>query len=238
MGSIPAVRTTPAWPAALPESPWALQRTDNLLEVSQLHLWRGDRHLLRGLQFTVAPGQLLQLLWPNGAGKTTLLRCLAGFLHAEQGEVRWQGTNVEKDRDAFHWDLAYLGHESALKGDLTAMENLRLSCALRVPQKAERLRVALEEVGLGSIDPALPVRSMSAGQKRRVALARLSLWHARLWLLDEPATNLDAAGQTVFGKLLGAHLSGGGLAIVATHRAIELAGMANRFWVAPQEVPQ
>ncbi len=208
-----------------------------MLEVSQLHLWRGDRHLLRGLQFTVAPGQLLQLLWPNGTGKTTLLRCLAGFLYAEQGEVRWRGANVENDRDAFHWALAYLGHESALKGDLTAMENLRFSCALRVPQEAGHLRTALEEAGLGSIDPALPVRSMSAGQKRRVALARLALWNARLWLLDEPATNLDAAGQAVFEKLLRAHLAGGGLAIVATHRAIELAGADNRCWVAPQEAP-
>ncbi len=209
-----------------------------MLEVSQLHLWRGDRHLLRGLQFTVAAGQLLQLLWPNGTGKTSLLRCLAGFLHAEEGKVRWQGADIEQDRDAFHWDLAYLGHESALKGDLTALENLRFSCALRVPQTPERLRTALEEAGLGAIDPGLPVRSMSAGQKRRVALARLSLWRAKLWLLDEPATNLDAAGQAVFEKLLAAHLAGGGMAIVATHRAIELARADCSFWRAPQEAPQ
>jgi heme exporter protein A len=209
-----------------------------LLEVSQLHLWRGDRHLLRGLQFQVDAGQLLQLLWPNGTGKTTLLRCLAGFLHAEQGVVRWQGADVEQDRDAFHWDLAYLGHESALKGDLSAIENLRYACALRLPQGDGPLRAALDQAGLGAIDPSLPVRSMSAGQKRRVALARLSLWGARLWLLDEPATNLDAAGQGVFEKLLGAHLAGGGCAIVATHRAIDLAGADNRFWRAPQEALQ
>jgi heme exporter protein A len=90
-------------------------------------------------------------------------------------------------------------------------------------------------VGLGSIDPHLPVRSFSAGQKRRVALARLSLWNARLWLLDEPATNLDAAGQAVFEKLLGAHLAGGGAAIVATHRMVELAGAQCRYWHTPRE---
>ncbi len=194
--------------------------------------------MLRGLQFQVAAGQLLQLLWPNGTGKTTLLRCLAGFLHPEQGVVRWQGADVEKDRDAFHWELAYLGHESALKGDLTALENLRYSCALRLPRGDDQLHAALGQAGLGAIDPALPVRSMSAGQKRRVALARLSLWGAKLWLLDEPATNLDAAGQAVFEKLLGAHLAAGGCAIVATHRAIELAGINNRLWRAPQEALQ
>lgn len=208
---------------------------DILLEVTQLHLWRGDRHLLRGLGFTVAAGQLLQLLWPNGTGKTSLLRCLAGFLHAEEGQVRWQGAAVQDDRDAFHWQLAYLGHESALKADLTAQENLRFACALRTGPAPQRLRQALDEVGLGGVDPQLPVRNMSAGQKRRVALARLSLWDAKLWLLDEPATNLDAAGQAVFGKLLAAHLAGGGAAIVATHRAIELPGADCRFWRAPQE---
>lgn len=206
-----------------------------MLEVTQLHLWRGDRHLLRGLQFGLASGQLLQLLWPNGTGKTSLLRCIAGFLHAEQGEVSWQGRPVREDRDAFHRDLAYLAHESALKGDLSAFENLHFSCALRVRQSPEHLRAALEAVGLGQVDSHLPVRSFSAGQKRRVALARLSLWHARLWLLDEPATNLDAAGQAVFEKLLTAHLAGGGSAIVATHRVIELHGVACRYWRTPQE---
>lgn len=206
-----------------------------MLEVTQLHLWRGDRHLLRGLQFGVAPGQLLQLLWANGLGKTSLLRCIAGFLHAESGSVSWQGRLVQHDRGAFHRDLAYLGHESALKGDLSALENLHFSCALRARQPREKLLAVLEAVGLGAIDPQLPVRSLSAGQKRRVALARLSLWEARLWLLDEPATNLDAAGQSVFEKLLATHLAGGGSAIVATHRVIELQGASCRYWRAPQE---
>jgi heme exporter protein A len=206
-----------------------------LLEVSQLHLWRGDRHLLRGLTFSLQSGQLLQLLWPNGTGKTSLLRCLAGFVHAEQGQISWNGTPVQKDRDAFNWELAYLGHESALKGDLTATENLRYACGLRARHDGARLRATLEQTGQGQIDPALPVRSMSAGQKRRVALARLALWEARLWLLDEPVTNLDAAGQAVFAGLLGTHLAAGGLAIVATHRMIELPGAHSRSWQAPHE---
>jgi heme exporter protein A len=208
-----------------------------LLEVNQLHLWRGDRHLLKGLTFSLQPGQLLQLLWTNGTGKTSLLRCLAGFLYAEEGEVRWRGSSVREDRAAFHWEMAYLGHESALKAELTARENLTFACALRTRHAPERVGAALDAVGLASIDPRLQVRSFSAGQKRRVALARLSLWEARLWLLDEPATNLDAAGQAVLEKLLATHLAQGGAAIVATHRVIELAGAHCRYWRTPQETP-
>jgi heme exporter protein A len=206
-----------------------------LLEVEQLHLWRGDRHLLKGVSFTLEPGELLQLLWPNGLGKTSLLRCIAGFLHAEEGQVRWQGRAVGEHRDAFHWDLAYLGHEGALKGDLTALENLRFACALRTPPSPQRLHAALDEVGLGTIDPDLPVRFFSAGQKRRVSLARLSLWGARLWLLDEPAANLDASGQAVFERQLRSHLAGGGSALVATHQVIELHDARCRHWHQPQE---
>lgn len=207
-----------------------------MLEVSNLHLWRGDRHLLRGVNFTLFGGQVLQLLWPNGTGKTSLLRCIAGFLHAEEGRLQWQGKPVAADRDEFHWDLAYLGHETALKGDLTAFENLHYSCALREPVDAARLRASLDRVGLAGIDPDQPVRSFSAGQQRRVALARLSLWGARLWLLDEPASNLDAAGQKLIVDLLQGHIQAGGMAILATHQAIELPGSDCRYWGAPGEV--
>jgi heme exporter protein A len=206
-----------------------------MLEVNGLHVWRGDRHLLRGLSFTLAAGQVLQLLWPNGTGKTSLLRTLAGFLHAEQGDIRWQGQATSVDRDAFHWDLAYLAHDTALKGDLTAPENLRYACALRAPPDAAKLQAALARVGLAHIDPAQPVRSFSAGQQRRVALARLSLWGARLWLLDEPASNLDAAGQEVLVGLLKSHLESGGSAILATHHVIGLPAADCRIWNVPQE---
>jgi heme exporter protein A len=205
-----------------------------VLEVRQLHLWRGDRHLLQGLDFTLAGGQALQLLWPNGTGKTSLLRCLAGFLHAEAGQVLWQGQPTRLDPQAFHWDLAYLGHETALKGDLTALENLRYACALRAAPGGARLQQALKMVGLAHLDPQQPVRSFSAGQQRRVALARLSLWGARLWLLDEPAANLDAAGQQVLERMLAAHLSEGGAAILATHQSLPVDGADCRYWQNPQ----
>ncbi len=207
-----------------------------MLEVSNLHLWRGDRHLLRGVNFTLFGGQSLQLLWPNGTGKTSLLRCIAGFLHAEEGDLRWQGKPVNDDREAFHWSLAYLGHETALKGDLTAIENLRFACALRSPPTPDQLHATLAAVGLGQMDPDQPVRSFSAGQQRRVALARLSLWGAKLWLLDEPAANLDAAGQAVLTGMLQSHLQAGGMTILATHQAIELPGADCRLWQLPREL--
>jgi heme exporter protein A len=205
-----------------------------VLEVRQLHLWRGDRHLLKGLSFSLAAGQALQLLWPNGTGKTSLLRCLAGFVHAEEGQILWQGAAVREDREAFHWELAYLGHETALKGDLTALENLRYACALRARHGEAALRDAIAAVGLAHLDPEQPVRSFSAGQQRRVALARLSLWNAKLWLLDEPAANLDAAGQQVLERMLLAHLQSGGAAVLATHQHIPLPGVEVRPWQLPE----
>ena len=217
MGSSPAVRT--------------ILR----LEVHKLHLWRGDRHLLRGLSFALDAGTALQLLWPNGTGKTSLLRCLAGFLHAEEGEMLWKGQAVRADRDAFHWDLAYLGHDTALKADLTALENLRFACALRAPRSDAELQQSLDAVGLSKIDPRQPVRSLSAGQQRRVALARLSLWNAKLWLLDEPASNLDAAGQAVLEAILKSHLESGGAAILATHHALRLPQAHCRLWHSPSD---
>jgi heme exporter protein A len=206
---------------------------NEVLEVRQLHLWRGERHLLKGLGFTLAGGQALQLLWPNGTGKTSLLRCIAGFLHAEDGEILWQGERVSRDRDAFHRDLAYLGHQPALKGDLSAGENLRYSVGLRSRAAPERVDAALQIAGLAHLDPGQPVSSFSAGQQKRVALARLSLWGARLWLLDEPAANLDAAGQSVVVDFLQRHLAAGGAALIATHQGLELPGADLRNWSSP-----
>jgi heme exporter protein A len=204
-----------------------------MLEVTGLHLWRGDRHLLADLHLTLAAGEAVQLLWPNGTGKTSLLRCIAGFLHTEAGEIRWRGEPVARDRDRFHRELAYLGHETALKGDLTAMENLRFAVGLRHHVAGEELAGALQVAGIADLDPQQPVRSYSAGQQKRVALARLSLWGASLWLLDEPAANLDAAGQAVVSAFLQRHLARGGSALIATHQAVDIPGVTSRRWLAP-----
>jgi heme exporter protein A len=182
----------------------------------------------------VQPGQVLQLLWPNGAGKTSLLRCIAGFLHPEEGSVQWNGQPVATARDDFNLELAYLGHETALKADLTAIENIRFACAMRNPIADAQIRSTLARVGLSDTTQLQLVRSLSAGQKRRVALARLILWDAKLWLLDEPVANLDSAGQTLMQSILLEHLKAGGMVLLATHQAIDLDGADCRLWRNPE----
>jgi heme exporter protein A len=208
-----------------------------VLEVSELHIWRGDRHLLRGLSLALAPGQALQLLWPNGTGKTSLLRAIAGFIHPESGQVRWKGQPITAQRHAFHRDLAYQGHEPALKADLSATENLHFACELRNGASVEEVNSALLQVGLHALRSDQPVRTLSAGQQRRVALARVCLWDATLWLLDEPAANLDASGQQVLCELLARHLRQGGMALIAAHQELPLEPSLSRLWRNPAESP-
>lgn len=192
-----------------------------LYSADNLQLWRGDLHVLRGVGFTLEPGRCLQVTGRNGAGKSTLLRALAGLLPLEEGSVRWRGADVAHDRYAFHAELAWLGHGNALKGDLTARENLRYSAGLRRTLTPASMDAALDAVGFPHADGRL-CRQMSAGQQRRVALARVLLLECPLWLLDEPTSNLDARGSTLFAALLEAHLERGGAAVVVTHHGLAL----------------
>src|SRR6267154_2199685 len=153
------------------------------LSVEKVHVWRGDRHVLRGVSLDVHPGELMHVSGPNGTGKTTLLRVVSGLLRPEQGGVAWRGKSITSAPTDYQNELAYASHEPALKSDLTA------------------LRASLERTGVaGCAD--LPARVLSAGQRRRVAMARVLACRAALWLLDEPFTNLDAAGTDLMSSLL------------------------------------
>lgn len=195
------------------------------LEARAVHLWRGDKHLLRGISFMLSPGELLQVIGPNGVGKTSLLRCVAGLLPTESGDVVWGGRQHSDCRDEFNQQLAYLAHVNALKGDLTALENLRYSVAIKRACSEQELRDTLARLRVGACAD-LPARALSAGQKRRVCLGRVLLAKAALWILDEPITNLDTAGITLFEECMADHLESGGMILTAAHQLL-LQGRAN-----------
>jgi heme exporter protein A len=194
-----------------------------MLSVAGLHLWRGERHVLRNVNLAATPGQCVLLTGRNGAGKTTLLRAIAGLLDPEEGQVSWRGVPARQTRDAFHSELAYLGHEPPLKGDLTGRENLRFSIGIRRAVSPAEIETALSRTGARDFADR-PVRTLSAGQRRRVALSGVLLTGALLWLLDEPTTNLDADGQQLIASLIAEQVSRGGIVVAAVHHPLLLDG--------------
>jgi heme exporter protein A len=193
----------------------------NELSGDALHLWRGEHHVLRGVSFAVGASQCLQVTGANGAGKTTLLRALCGLVPLESGRLLWRGTDPTADLEAFHAELSYLGHENGLKGELTAAENLAFATRMRRRVGSNEIHAALERTAVADSANSL-TRRLSAGQRRRVALARLLLAGSSLWVLDEPTSNLDVRGQSLLSELIGSHLEAGGVAVVATHQSLSL----------------
>jgi heme exporter protein A len=199
----------------------------NALKANRLQLWRGERQVLRGISFEVRAGQCLQVQGANGAGKTTLLRALCGLLPLEDGSVEWCGRPVQSDWLAFHGSMAWASHHGGLKGDLTPVENLCVLARMAGAHASGGLVAAaagcLRRAGLPEECAMRPTRQLSAGQQRRVTLARVLLMRRALWLLDEPGSNLDVDGQALVSELLRSHLDDGGLAVVATHQPLQLA---------------
>jgi len=189
---------------------------EQTLEVDNLHLWRGDRHVLRGVRFSLARGEYLELRGANGAGKTSLLRTICGLMYPEDGRVLFNGEDTRKDLRAFHSQLAYLGHEPALKAELSARENLRYWIGVRRRVSTSAIEAALRRAGAESWCDRL-VRTLSAGQRRRVTLAGVALLVVPLWLLDEPTTHLDTQGQELVGTLIAEQLARGGMVVAALH---------------------
>ena len=191
------------------------------LRAWELAVERGGRRLFAKLSFEADAGSALIVTGPNGAGKSSLLRALCGFLPLEAGGFALEGGDPERTVGE---QAHYLGHADALKGALTAGENLAFwAGALGGDFSREACRTALARVGLAHVID-FPARALSAGQKRRVALARLLVARRPLWLLDEPTTALDAAAQAAFGAILHDYVHGGGIVVAATHAPLGLAG--------------
>jgi heme exporter protein A len=195
-----------------------------LLHVADLACRRGGRPVFDRLSFALAAGELLALTGRNGSGKTTLLRALALLVRPEAGTILWQGADVQDDPETWRGRVAWLGHLDGLKGDLTVGENLLgAERLLGRPAADDRVDHALAAFDLTSL-ARRPVRTLSAGQRRRTALARVMLTQAPLWLLDEPLNALDASAQQAFRTVLQRHLAQGGLAIAATHADLGVPG--------------
>ena len=198
-----------------------------MLAVTGLECVRGERSLFRDVGFTLTPGTLMRVLGPNGSGKTSLLRILAGTLEPMAGEIRWQGEPIDELGDAYRSELTYLGHQNAIKDDLTAVENLLVSERIAGTQITDAAaRVALRRLGLRGFEDT-PTRALSQGQKRRAALARLeSRKTFGLWILDEPFVALDTAAIGELRAIIEGRLATGGIVVMTTHQDVPIASPA------------
>ena len=195
---------------------------------------RGERRVFRDVAFALAPGGALLLNGPNGSGKTSLLRLMAGLAQPEQGRLAWDGAAIADDPAVHRGRLHYIGHQEAVKLALTAEENLAFWARMR--GSAANTTMALRRFGLGP-RADWPARYLSAGERKRLGLARLLTSPAALWLLDEPTTSLDADSIETLLAAIAEHRRGGGCVAVATHAAVPLPA-ATAILLAPSTSPR
>ena len=186
---------------------------------------KGYDSLFKDINFSLSPGEIMQIQGTNGSGKTSLLRILTGLSQPDAGEVFWNGTNIENEPETYKEKLIYIGHLNGLKADLSALENLELGRQYLSETNGKTTEAALEAVGLAGYEHIL-AHQLSAGQKRRVSLARLHLNIAPLWILDEPTTAVDTDGVQAFEQTVETHALNGGMVILTAHQTLNF-GKAN-----------
>lgn len=192
-----------------------------VLEAQGLSFHRQDEPVFAPLDFRLHDGELALIEGDNGSGKSTLLRMLAGLLHVSEGQLLWRGQPLHRDRCA--GEILFMGHQLGLKADLSPRENLRQMAGLHGRRSGADIGDCLVDMGLHGYEDE-PLRRLSAGQKKRAALARLLLSPASLWLLDEPYSNLDRVGIALVNQLLDNHIARGGAALVTSHGAVSFHG--------------
>ena len=200
-----------------------------MLEVKELACTRGEQLLFESVSFKLAGGELLQVQGPNGSGKTTLLRALCGFIQPTTGVVRWRDENISELGEEYLSKIIYLGHLNAIKDELNPLENLCISSELSgYPVSISTGMAVLKRMGLRGRE-TFPVKALSQGQRRRVALARLLLSNAPLWILDEPLTALDVGAVTLIQEMIEVHLGKRGMVIFTTHQPLQVSGIETRY---------
>ncbi len=202
------------------------------LSVKQLGCERGYRELFTDLNFQLSPGEILHIKGENGAGKTSLLRIIAGLALPVTGEIRFNGYNCRKYRSEYNEQLAFMGHKLGIKLELTPVENIRSFCNLGKTCTQQQIMDTLEKVGLYGFEE-MYCNQLSAGQKRRVALAQILLSRTRLWILDEPFTSLDVIGVELFLKMIQEHVCQGGMVLLTTHQEVSLKDCTLKYLQLP-----
>lgn len=192
-----------------------------MLNIEGLTCIRDDRALFSSLSFSLESGDILQLEGPNGTGKTSLLRILCGLRHPNEGRVLWQGESIDDCRNRYYQSLLYIGHKAGVKDALTVQENLNLYARLGTEVDAASLEAAIRQLGLYGFEESY-IEQLSAGQRRRVALARLAFASQTLWILDEPFTALDKQGVAWLEQQLVLHAQRGGMVVLTTHQHFSL----------------
>ena len=195
------------------------------LEAREITCVRGERELFSGLSLQVLPGQCLHIRGENGVGKTSLLRLLTGLTFPESGEVLWSGDSIKKEASDYHSQLLFLGHRDALKEDLSSLENLRMYAAIDgITLSEQDAFTSLWRFGLKGRED-LPVNCLSAGQKKRVLMARMVTRRAQVWILDKPFNALDTHAVLELQGLIAEHLESGGLAVLTSHQPLAIPGL-------------